>query len=451
MLRLITSRWVRLALAAAVTTAIVVAVLRLRRSPAVSGAGPRPRTVPRSVPRIAPGVAVRVETDPGTLSGAGSGRSKSWPPAPILGTPTADDLRRYAATSRVPEFFLREAVPRKPLDHALRRTLTRWGAVVCALCLLALGGQFLESAVFPKKVETEERSVIGESRACPVYGGEAEWREAGETDDACPERDGTAFYDFSQPTQPPGVDDDGSSDHAVAEGPWTPSPEPTPVTAGPAVDADCHPVAGRPRARPLSPRVTRAVNLQWARIERWLRANAPATYRTLAGPARPGTIAVAEAQMGLRLPNDLRASLLRHNGSTGRNGARGFGPMGDELMGVRQIRDTWRTLCGTDDRQGEAETGAEPDPRTERWDGRMVPFGVDGAGGHLLVDSVAHDVGESGGEGPMGFTPGGIRIRSYYALLKATADALETDGTVGAWRPVLMGRALGWRNAAGSG
>lgn len=89
--------------------------------------------------------------------------------------------------------------------------------------------------------------------------------------------------------------------------------------------------------RPIDPRVRRAVNRQWRAIERWMKANAPESHAALTRPARARTIAIAEAQMGVEFPDDLRASLLRHNG--------GFTFAGDEAMSVREIRDEWRTTC----------------------------------------------------------------------------------------------------------
>ncbi|MFF0576446.1 SMI1/KNR4 family protein [Streptosporangium saharense] len=352
MSRLITSRWVRLALATAVVTAVVVAVLRLRRLSPVR----RPVAVPE--PTRAE-VASKVE---------------AWPPAPILGTPDTKILRGYATPARLPGFLTRRPAPRPPLDRATRRFLTRWGAVACALCLLAVGAQFLESTVF------SGRGHAGK----PVVGRVPEVQET-----------------------------------------------PAPVV----LDADCHPAARRPHLRARNPRVTRAVNRQWVRIERWLRVNAPRTYGTLAAPARPGTIAVAEAQMGLRLPEDLRASLLRHNGG-------GVSLLGEDPLDVRRIRDSWRMLCevdGTDDHLAE-----EKDERSEWWDGRMIPFTADGTGCYLLVDSVVRDVGRSCEDSPIGFTPGGVRVKSYYALLKATADALETGGRIGYWRPRAVEGVLDW-------
>ncbi|NUT07306.1 MAG: hypothetical protein HOV76_27915 [Hamadaea sp.] len=74
----------------------------------------------------------------------------------------------------------------------------------------------------------------------------------------------------------------------------------------------------------------------------------------------------------------------------------------------------------------------------------MIPVGADGVGDHLVIDSVRRDVGETDHEGNMSFDPGGIRIRSFHALLKATADAMETGGDIGYWRPRAVAGELGW-------
>ncbi|WP_156056374.1 SMI1/KNR4 family protein [Streptosporangium roseum] len=424
MLRLITSRWVRLALVAAAVAAIVVAVLRLRRSPAVPGAALRAEIVPGS------GAA------PGSEAGAVPAPSPQWPPAPILGTPTADDLKHYATGAYMPRFLTGAPPSRAPLDDATRRRLTRWGAVAVALCLLVFATQLLETSTFSKDgttaSSTEEEYTeehffaegdhdVLDGRDCmpasPRPGG---WFAALCKKEAEPERAGSGGGENAPTFQDliPLV----SAPEERAEGP----------------DTDCAPVVRTPVARKVSPRVTRAVNRQWARIERWLKANAPASRRTLRGPARARTIAVAEAQMGLRFPNDLRASLLRHNGAAAVGGTWPFGFLSNGFLGVREIRDTWRGLCEVD---GESEGS---DPRTEWWDGRMIPFGSDGSGNHLVVDSVMRDVGKTDHEGQMSFTPGGVPIRSHYALLKAVADAMETGGAVGHWKPGVTEGEFDW-------
>ncbi|NUR89341.1 MAG: hypothetical protein HOY71_35100 [Nonomuraea sp.] len=306
-----------------------------------------------------------------------------WPPAPILGVPTAGDRELFAAR---PETvfdrpgFVRFFAPGEPLDRAVRRQLTRWAAVAAVFVLLGAGTQVLESAVFSHEDKARTATVA----VMPVE-------------------------------------------------------VPEPVRTIP--DADCHPEYEEPRVRKIDPRVTRAVNRQWTRIERWLSAHAPRTYRTLGRPGRATTIAVAEAQMGLRFPDDLRASLLRHNGSAYTARAVPFGFLDSPSMSVREIRDTWRSLCGTDDQ----EEPGQGDERAGWWDGRMIPFGADGLGDALVVDSVRRDVGETDNEGGMSFEPGGVRIRSFHALLKATADALEKRGSVGFWHPRATSGELEWQ------
>ncbi|MFF0306061.1 SMI1/KNR4 family protein [Streptosporangium sp. NPDC004379] len=435
MLRLITSRWVRLGLAAAAAAVIVVVIMRLRGRPAAPAAGPRPVPVPASPPAPEPG------TRP-------EGR---WPPVPVLGVPTADDLRRYGAGTRLPRFLTAERPPRRPLDGPVRRRLTRWGAVAAALVLLAAGAQALESNVFSggagsRAVSAEDRvSDVPYPPDCePGWGAILTCTVVGESSLHTLEETGLLEDDLAVRAEASGdpypAETGSPTDQADQAGRDEPDGTGGPYgNQGGAPDADCHPEITRPRVRTVPPRVTRAVNRQWARIERWLRSNAPKTYATLAGPGRARTIAVAEAQMGLRFPDDLRASLLRHDGTVtvaGRPWA--FGLLGNNLMSVREIRDTWRTLCevdGTDD---------IADPRSEWWDGRMIPFGDDGLGNHLVADSLLRDIGEHDHEGRLDFEPAGVPVRSYHALLKATADALETGGTVGYWEPAVADGELHW-------
>lgn len=44
----------------------------------------------------------------------------------------------------------------------------------------------------------------------------------------------------------------------------------------------------------------------------------------------------------------------------------------------------------------------------------------------------------------MSFRPGGVRIRSYYALLKAIADAMENGDSIGYWKPEAVAGELNW-------
>ncbi|WP_449065183.1 SMI1/KNR4 family protein [Planomonospora algeriensis] len=322
-----------------------------------------------------------------------------------------------------------------------RRRVVRWGSAAITLCVLVFAAQALETAVFSKEPATEvtygfatglcdpPETAGGHGEPGLVHCGEGERIEDEAWSDGAGEGRGTAFVESAPPSVPPPVSDD-TGEAGAPEG-----AEPY----GAAPDRDCAPAVRTAAAvRRPDPRTVRAVNRQWARIERWLKANAPETYRTLAGPARARTIAVAEAQMGLRFPDDLKASLLRHNGARSSGRAWGFPFFLYRIADVRTIRDTWRSLCAID---GEDEAG---DPRTAWWDGRMIPIGADGLGNHLVIDSVRRDVGESDHEGSLGFAPGDVPIRSHHALLRMTADALESGGPIGYWRPVVVEGELSW-------
>jgi cell wall assembly regulator SMI1 len=322
---------------------------------------------------------------------------EQWPPAPVLGTPTAEDLSRFAPRPSVldsPGFikFSEPREPRKPLEEPVRRLLTRWGVAGLALVLLVGGTQALESMVFSKETATVVR--------------------------------GEPFI---------GHPDVPSGDHL---------PQPATYEEPPEADEDCSPKSAGPRARKLSAKVTRAVNRQWRRIETWLKTNAPTTYRTLGKPAKAEAIAAAEAHMGMRFPNDLRASLLRHDGAVFSENAWAFGLLGNSNLSVRQIRDEWTSLCEIDG-EDDGEEGFSF-PRQEWWDGRMIPFAADGSGNNLVIDSLMRDVGQTDHEGSMSFTPGGVPIRSYYALLKLTAGAMENGGSIGHWKPLAVGGELEW-------
>ncbi|MDR8413900.1 hypothetical protein MTP10_34865 [Nonomuraea sp. 3-1Str] len=215
---------------------------------------------------------------------------------------------------------------------------------------------------------------------------------------------------------------------AAATPPPAPSASATPAGASPSADPETPLSLGCRRrsrpvvVRPIDPRVRRAVNRQWGRVERWLRRNAPRTYATLGARSRPRTLAFAEAYMGMEFPDALRASLLRHNG------AASFGFFGEQLYAVRQIRGVWRDHCR------EGGRGGELIPVASR--GERVLF-VSGEGSGALGQIVGT------GEESRTSEPAGPKVRSYYALLKATADALER-GRLGEWRPRVVDGSLVW-------
>ncbi|MBB5082534.1 SMI1/KNR4 family protein [Nonomuraea endophytica] len=226
--------------------------------------------------------------------------------------------------------------------------------------------------------------------------------------------------DGADATPPPAVATPSTAAATPSSAAVTPSPaEATPqVLAGPVT---CTPVRRPVAIRPIDTSVKRQVIKEWRRIERWLRANAPTTYRTLGAPGRARTIAVAESQMGLDFPDDLRASLLRHNGGND------VLPGGLDLT-IRQIRDTWRGQCRVD---GEWWQAPRMIPFQSRWSGRWAV--VDAASHNVSWDDDVADFGLDAAPTPVTF------------LLRTTADVLERGGDVAGWTPKVKRGVLQWK------
>ncbi|MEU8143855.1 SMI1/KNR4 family protein [Nonomuraea sp. NPDC048901] len=354
---------VRLALTAAILTAIAV---RLRRRARSLKQGPEQGTEPSG-------------------------------PEPILGRPSGADLARYRVRGKA------------------RSVMALLG--VAALTAVVFG----VFALMGMPIHDREEDPVGEM-----------FRDAAR-------RSAMAATADPAPAQP--ATDEPIPAESVSAGP-TPdefAPDQAASTPSPAVpDPFCHPEPRPVTVRPLDPKVKRAVDRQWRRVERWLKANAPKTYATLGRPGRAKTIAVAESQMGVDFPDSLRASLLRHNGSRGA-GAFGFGAWFDGTvnLGIRDIRDTWRALC--------ANNGT--DPAIGWWHGRTIPvlsFGQrEGADlEYAVVDSIGGKVGWD--DMVSGMSP---RLPSYYALMRTVADSLENRTEFDGWRPTVTRGMLRWEKS----
>ncbi|WP_214411150.1 SMI1/KNR4 family protein [Sphaerisporangium fuscum] len=242
-----------------------------------------------------------------------------------------------------------------------------------------------------------------------------------------------------KPTGAPPANCAGGPRPAPAPTP-TPAPEPTEEekpTPEEARATGCRPARRRPVVRMPDPAVAARVEATWRRIEAWLARRAPATYRTLRGPATPRAIARAEAAMGLTFPDDLRASLLRHDGAP-RWG--GFGPAPFyAYMPVKAVYSDWKMLCGI-------VLDGPADMAEGWWDGHLIPFASAIDGGNLFVDSRTGKTGEYFDE--EGLTlEGDVVWPSYLALLRDTAESLRTGRPIRGWRPRVKKGELDWVQA----
>ncbi|MCT9930073.1 hypothetical protein N5079_07535 [Planotetraspora sp. A-T 1434] len=464
MRRLITSHPVRLALAAALAlaagVALGVAVMRRRTAsrPAAGFRGAadfgRPEGVQRSASSVLPGGLPETPgRDHQAARQAEPGTTPPEPPEPyaepVLGLPTAEDLKRYdrpeggALIARlVAARAGREPLSERfaALDATTRRRTIRWAQVAIALGVLFLASQALDSATFGG----DSMSWLGLGT-----GPESSYPDSPESEAESSE---DAYYGHDLPGQVPyagncgdpaaGLCDDDDMNDDVGEdgdsGGWSLSgPEPIPfsyaevpdpaesgdpvnpagstdVAAAPSPAAEiaqsdpgCEPpkAGKKPVVRPIDPRVTAAVNRQWRRIEKWLKAHAPETYKRLTRPASAREIAEVEAKTGLRVPDSLRASLLRHDGGPGGSGL--ALPPFYTMVGAADIAAYWKMSC----------------PVSRDW----VPFAVPGDGGFLFADSRTGEIGEYFPEnGP----PTHAQWPSYYRMLKTIADALVTGAPV---------------------
>ncbi|GGR56377.1 SMI1/KNR4 family protein [Streptomyces roseolus] len=104
---------------------------------------------------------------------------------------------------------------------------------------------------------------------------------------------------------------------------------------------------------------THLVDAAWDRIDHWLLTHAPRTFATLAPPAPEEDIRAAERELGVVFPADLRASLLRHDGTRPGPEALRF-DTGDRLLGLRDIVEATGSLRSiAEDLEEEEEDGAE--------------------------------------------------------------------------------------------
>ncbi|MFI0417586.1 SMI1/KNR4 family protein [Spongiactinospora sp. 9N601] len=210
----------------------------------------------------------------------------------------------------------------------------------------------------------------------------------------------------------------------------------TSETIGPIANAE--PTFTLP-VRPIDPQVSARINAAWDRIERRLAANAPTTLGKLGRPATEQQIAAWEHDNANRLPDDLRASLLRHDGADDGFGSGFRVPPEHRLAGLSGITEMHRANCRDLVVDGPPEAA---DPLTGSWHGSLVPFAAGGSrqlflrpgDGRIGVKKWNANVRY---DGPTGWT-------SYLALLEAVAGALESGTALHGLYPVVIRCELHW-------
>ncbi len=142
----------------------------------------------------------------------------------------------------------------------------------------------------------------------------------------------------------------------------------------------------------------------WNRLEKALKAAAPEVRKSLKKGTTEAKLTKLEQKLGVTLPSDLRASLLRHDGQK-EDGDGLFpedfvGDMSGEfvLMSTAEIESEWRMWRGLND--GGEFTGSKTTPgkgvRAGWWNPGWIPFATDGGGDSLCVDTTPAKGGTAG-------------------------------------------------------
>ncbi|KAG0578553.1 hypothetical protein KC19_4G032500 [Ceratodon purpureus] len=182
-----------------------------------------------------------------------------------------------------------------------------------------------------------------------------------------------------------------------------------------------------------SKREMESITVQWERIEAHLRSH-PALDESskpfLNSGATEEEIVAAEAAVGVRFPEDFRASLERHNGQAREEVLLGMGA----LLSTREIVEqwgVWNELLEGGSFEEDFCSKPEPGVKANWWNSRWIPVTHDGGGDHDCIDM---DPAEGGTVGQIiemwhddDIRP--LRAPSFLSWLTAAASGLE-DGTL---------------------
>ena len=165
----------------------------------------------------------------------------------------------------------------------------------------------------------------------------------------------------------------------------------------------------------------------WNRIEAWLNANAPEVAAGLNPPASPDELADTERELGVRFPESVRASFLRHDGQS--PDSPGLLD-GWEWLSLERVRTEWRVWKELLDDGTFAESESDADGlqvQREWWHPAWIPLTYSGSGDHHCVDLAPGPLGTPGQIIEMWHDEGsrGVVAPSFEAWLADFANELE--------------------------
>jgi cell wall assembly regulator SMI1 len=165
----------------------------------------------------------------------------------------------------------------------------------------------------------------------------------------------------------------------------------------------------------------------WETIETELRNQFPDVLETLAPPARPAEIDQIEQICEVALPEDFRASLLRHNGQSGSNWMRGLVNGADmhNVNGIAKHWQMWQMLAADGNEANPSSDTSEEIATDVIWHPKWIPFALTGANLSYVMDLAPRPKGSLG----QVFThahgePGRVLAKSFTEWLEGIASWL---------------------------
>lgn len=169
------------------------------------------------------------------------------------------------------------------------------------------------------------------------------------------------------------------------------------------------------------------VAVSWDRIADWHRKNTPSSIFQLASGATSKEIDDFEKLIGSKLPDDMRRSLLLHNGGRGT-----WLLYHGTFLSLSQIAGLWKTYHDRQEKNGygKGSNWAPLDPQGPVkpiwWNPKRIPL-TDNSGDHLMLDLDPATGGAYGQIVEFSHEMGPVEVvaPSWAAWLKQVADYLE--------------------------
>jgi cell wall assembly regulator SMI1 len=137
----------------------------------------------------------------------------------------------------------------------------------------------------------------------------------------------------------------------------------------------------------------------WETIEAELRKQFPSVYESLSPPASEFELARLEKSCEVSLPDDFRASLLRHNGQRERHSLHGL-VNGAELLNIEGILDVWniwRQVASDPENFVHPDNDTSKEIATDRvWHPKWIPFTETADGNSHVMDLAPRRKGSVG-------------------------------------------------------